>query len=43
MKSSSPGFPKLCATAHQCASKETEVFRESFMLWQNAYEMFGPM
>jgi len=26
-----PVFPKLCAAAHWCATKEAEVCRESFM------------
>ena len=32
---SKPVFPKLCAAAHWCAAEEAEVWRESFMFWQN--------
>jgi len=28
-------FPKLCAAAYWCAAEEAEVWRESFMFWQN--------
>jgi len=35
-------FPKQCSTVHQRASKVAGVCRESLILRQKAYEVFGP-